>query len=177
MDLNLECQIDFVDCRKHEIQYRMDSLEQWLKNIYEGDPIDYEKDLYFDCPDHFPTYNALMSSKDQAAGDSVLFQSAMQYPWICEIWLSVHRKTNLFRRLLNCFRPSRRRSFSNLAQEFVRLHAGYFSYPVGFKFYLSYAKERWLLVLSDVKFINYPVFPYPQTRIIFIRNGISFIAR
>lgn len=73
----------------------------------------------------------------------------IRYPWICELWLSMHRKydknfqnnilfykrilfrTSLLRRLLNYFNRSRKRSLKKLVDEFVRVHGGYFSHPIG----------------------------------------------
>ncbi|CAF4331317.1 unnamed protein product, partial [Adineta steineri] len=85
--------------------------------------------------------------------------------------------TSLFRRFINYFYRSRKHSLAKLAEEFVRLYAGHFDHPVGFRFHISYEKEKWLLILTNITLVHYSVYPYPSTRIVFTRKGLSYIAR
>ncbi|UJR37686.1 hypothetical protein I4U23_030381 [Adineta vaga] len=191
-DLNSLSQIPEINHQNREVNYFMDLLEQWVQNNCEGDPIDYDEDLYFDCFEPYPDKYDLMKSStyddrfnhqhtvmnlhDGSDSESLFYESTMYHPWISEIWLTLHRKTSLFRRFLNYFHRSRRPSLPILAEEFVRIYGGHFSYPIGYRFYLSYAKEKWLLVLHNVKYDN-SVFPYPSTRITFVRKGVLYTVR
>ncbi|CAF2118412.1 unnamed protein product [Rotaria magnacalcarata] len=136
--------------------------------------MDHEKDIYFDCVE----YRAF----DHNIHTLLHYKSVIQlpttfHPWISELQLSIHRKTSVLCRLLNCFKRSKNYFFTNLIEEFIRVHAGHFSHPIGSRFHVSYANEKWLLILKKMKLVSYPTYPYPQTRIIIIRKGVSYIVR
>ncbi|CAF0831364.1 unnamed protein product [Adineta steineri] len=182
-----------IEYQKQEINHCADLLQQWLDNYNDDDQISYETDVYFDCVEQFqdecdPTeeqklYNIVheesltTNSHNQLYDDNFIPISTTDQPWLSEIWLSVHRKTSLFRRFINYFYRSGKHSLPKLAEEFVRLYAGHFDHPVGFRFHISYEKEKWLLILTNITLVHYSVYPYPSTRIVFTRKGLSYIAR
>ncbi|CAF3440547.1 unnamed protein product [Rotaria socialis] len=136
--------------------------------------MDDEKDVYFDCVEY--------QEFDHNIHTLSLYKSVIQlptplHPWISELQFSIHRKTSVLRRLLNYFKRSKKHFLSNLIEQFIRVHAGYFSHPIGSRFHVSYANEKWLLILKKMKLVNYPTYPYPRTRIIIIRKGLSYIVR
>ncbi|CAF0807097.1 unnamed protein product [Rotaria sordida] len=172
-----------IEYQKQEINRHIEILQQWLENNIDKDSIDDETDNYFDCIDKEEFDNDVdnqylaINCQDHLYDNNLVQIFTNDYSWISEIWLSMHRKTGKLRRFLNYFNQSRKRSLTNIVEEFVRIYGGSFNHPIGSCFHISYANEKWLLILKNIKLVKYPAYPYPQTRIIFIRKGVSFIAR
>ncbi|CAF0782507.1 unnamed protein product [Rotaria sp. Silwood1] len=172
-----------IEYQKQEINKHIQILQQWLENNIEKDSINDETDIYFDCADQqefgndVVNQNLAIKGQDHLYDNNLVQISTTDQSWISEIWLSIHRRTGLLRRFLNCFNQSSERSLTNIVEEFVRIHGGSFNHPIGSRFHVSDANEKWLLILKNIKFVKYPIYPYPQTRIILIRKGVSFIAR
>ncbi|CAF1261624.1 unnamed protein product [Rotaria sp. Silwood1] len=172
-----------IEYQKQEINKHIQILQQWLENNIEKDSINDETDIYFDCVDQqefgndVVNQNLAIKGQDHLYDNNLVQISTTDQSWISEIWLSIHRRTGLLRRFLNCFNQSSERSLTNIVEEFVRIHGGSFNHPIGSRFHVSDANEKWLLILKNIKFVKYPIYPYPQTRIILIRKGVSFIAR
>ncbi|CAF3633163.1 unnamed protein product [Rotaria sordida] len=172
-----------IEYQKQEINRHIEILQQWLENNIDKDSIDDETDNYFDCIDKEEFDNDVdnqylaINCQDHLYDNNLVQIFTNDYSWISEIWLSIHRKTGKLRRFLNYFNQSRKRSLTNIVEEFVRIYGGSFNHAIGSRFHISYANEKWVLILKNIKLVKYPAYPYPQTRIIFIRKGVSFIAR
>ncbi|CAF2533445.1 unnamed protein product [Rotaria sp. Silwood2] len=137
-----------IEYQKQEINKHIQILQQWLDNNIEKDSTDDETDIYFDCigqqefDNNVDSQYSGINCQDYVYDDNLIQIPTTNYSWISEIWLSIHRKTGLLRRFLNCINQSRKRSLTNVVEEFVRIHGGSFNHPIGSRVSLIIIKKN-----------------------------------